>query len=142
MLCCCCCYYTHKNLSSICAVYSNGYKTQKKTSLLYLVLCCCCCCYSEFFLSSICAVYSNVYKTRKPICIIQCFLEGVYLLPSIFCYQCVCIYLYIYQVVKNKPPRKAIAENLGPFMPTCCFSLIFISFIYIYRYRCVITRLP
>ena len=25
---------------------------------------------------------------------------------------------------KNKPPRKALAENLGPFMPTC-FSLIY-----------------
>ena len=34
-------------------------------------------------------------------------------------------------VVKNKPPRKASAENLGTFMPTCCFCFIFISFIYI-----------
>ena len=40
--------------------------------------------------------------------------------------QCPVIHIY-----KNKPPRKAIAENLGPFMPTCCFSLIFIS-LYIY----------
>ena len=28
-------------------------------------------------------------------------------------------------ISKNKPPWKALAENLGPFMPTC-FSLIFI----------------
>ena len=38
-------------------------------------------------------------------------------------------YIYIYilcfyprSVVKNKPPRKASAENLGTFMPACCFS--------------------
>ena len=45
------------------------------------------------------------------------------------------IYIYIYypcSVVKNKPQRKVWGENLGTFMPTCCFSLIFISFIYIY----------
>ena len=34
-------------------------------------------------------------------------------------------------VVKNNPPRKAVAESLGTFMPNCCFSLIFISYIYI-----------
>ena len=38
---------------------------------------------------------------------------------------------YPRSVVKNKPLRKASAENLGTFMPTC-FSSIFISFIYIY----------
>ena len=38
-------------------------------------------------------MYSNVYKTRKPICIIRCFLEGVYLLPSIFCCQYIDIYV-------------------------------------------------
>ena len=42
---------------------------------------------------------------------------------------------YPCSVVKNKPPRKASAEHLGPFMPTSCFSLIFISFIYIYISR-------
>ena len=29
--------------------------------------------------------------------------------------------------------RMVSAENLGTFMPSCCFSLIFISFIYIYK---------
>ena len=45
--------------------------------------------------------------------------------------------IYIYgSVVKNKPTRKAEAENVGTFMPTCCFSLICISiYIYIYRER-------
>ena len=38
---------------------------------------------------------------------------------------------YPRSVVKNKPPRKALAGNMGPFMPAC-FSLIFISFISIY----------
>ena len=40
--------------------------------------------------------------------------------------------LGIYIYIKNKPPRKASTENLGTFTPTCCFSLIFISFINIY----------
>ena len=47
---------------------------------------------------------------------------------------CVCVYIYICVVcvcVKNKPPRKALAENLGAFKPTCYVSLIFISYIYI-----------
>ena len=43
-------------------------------------------------------------------------------------------------VVKNKPPRKAVAENLGTFMPICCFSLIFISF-YIYIYAGYLSEL-
>ena len=37
---------------------------------------------------------------------------------------------HIYILVKNKPPRKAVAENLGTFMPICCFSLIFLSVLY------------
>ena len=57
-------------------------------------------------------------------------------------HTCLCVYIYIFtlvqfyphSVVKNKPPRKALAENSGPFKPTCCVSLIFISFIYIYVY--------
>ena len=32
-------------------------------------------------------------------------------------------------------PRRVIAENLGPFKPTCCVSLIFISYIYISCYK-------
>ena len=45
------------------------------------------------------------------------------------------VYIYIWfscaqsgSVVKNKPPGKAVAENLGTFMPDCFvfFSLIFI----------------
>ena len=43
-------------------------------------------------------------------------------------------HIYNILVVKNKPPRKALVENLGPFMPACCFSLIFYQFfIYIYK---------
>ena len=34
------------------------------------------------------------------------------------------------QVLRINPPRNAVAENLGTFMPNCCFSLIFISYIY------------
>ena len=56
------------------------------------------------------------------------------------CVLCTCLCVYvIYILVNNKPPRKALAENVGTFMPTCCFSLIFISYIYIdtQRERCV-----
>ena len=31
-------------------------------------------------------------------------------------------------------------EIWGPFMPTCCFSLIFISFIYIYSSLMIVVR--
>ena len=58
--------------------------------------------------------------------------QTVYIYLSIYLSVYISIYIYS-SVVKNKPPRKALAENLGPFMPTCCFSLIFISFIHIYR---------
>ena len=38
---------------------------------------------------------------------------------------------YPRSVVKNNPPRKAVAKNLGNFMLTCCFSFNFLR-IYIY----------
>ena len=42
---------------------------------------------------------------------------------------------YPHSLVKNKPPRTVSAENFGTFMPTCCFSAIFINlYIYIYIY--------
>ena len=41
---------------------------------------------------------------------------------------------YIYSVVKNKPPRKAVAENLGTLMPICCFSY---NYIYGFNYESV-----
>ena len=56
--------------------------------------------------------------------------EYIYILESLseLCF-------YPRSVVKYKPPRKASAENLGTFMPTCYFSLIFISYIYILQRR-------
>ena len=43
----------------------------------------------------------------------------------------------IYQLLRINPQRKASAENVGTFMPVCCFSLIFISYIYMCVCVCV-----
>ena len=44
------------------------------------------------------------------------------------------LHIYIYMYVKNKPQRKASAKKFRTFMPTCCFSLIFVIYIYKYIY--------
>ena len=48
--------------------------------------------------------------------------------------NCVFTLVHPRSVVKNKPPRKALAENLDDLLCQLVFSLIFISFIYIYIY--------
>ena len=57
------------------------------------------------------------------------------LCTDIYIWMSLCeLCFYPRSVVKNKPPRKASAKNLGTFMPICSFSWIFISFVYIYIY--------